>query len=214
MTSASNPQTPIELRADPVTRDTIDVNDGIERVMGNRDLYARMLRRFRSDYQDGALPIRTALANHDKALAHRMVHTIKGAAGMIGAHRLHLRACQLEESIRTDAADQREMLASLTPEFDKVLHLLDVLLDGSPPSGVAVFVPARPLLGDAALLAHLIELLTNGDGAAVDLLDESGTSLRVILGEATLERVAAAVNGFRYDEALVALGETAYGSGI
>ena len=214
MTSASKPQTPIELRADPVTRDTIDVNDGIERVMGNRDLYARMLRRFRSDYQDGALPIRTALANHDKAMAHRMVHTIKGAAGMIGAHRLHLRACQLEESIRTDAGDQREMLASLTPEFDKVLHLLDVLLDGSPPSGVSVFVPARPLLGDAALLAHLIELLTNGDGAAVDLLEESGTSLRVILGEATLERVAAAVNGFRYDEALVALGETAYGSGI
>jgi HPt (histidine-containing phosphotransfer) domain-containing protein len=214
MTSTSNPQTPIELRADPVTRDTIDVNDGIERVMGNRELYARMLRRFRSDYQGGALPIRTALANHDKALAHRMVHTIKGAAGMIGAHRLHLRACQLEESIRTDAADQREMLASLTPEFDKVLHLLDVLLDGSPPSGVSVFVPARPLLGDAALLAHLIELLTNGDGAAVDLLEESGTSLRVILGEAALERVAVAVNGFRYDEALVALGETAYGSGI
>jgi HPt (histidine-containing phosphotransfer) domain-containing protein len=214
MTPADNPPASIELRADPVTRDTIDVNDGIERVMGNRDLYARMLRRFRSDYQDGALPIRTALANNDKALAHRMVHTLKGASGMIGAHRLHLRACQLEESIRTDAGDQREMLASLTPEFEKVLHLLDVLLDGSPPSGVAVFVPARPLLGDAALLAHLIALLTNGDGAAVDLLEESGPSLKVILGDAKLERVAAAVHAFRFEEALSALGETAYGAGI
>ena len=214
MTSTENPLESIELRADPVTRDTIDVNDGIERVMGNRDLYSRMLRRFRNDYQEGVLPIRTALAGDDKQLAHRLVHTIKGASGMIGAHRLHLRACQLEEAIRTGAADQREMLASLAPEFDRVLQLLDVLLDGSPPSGVAVHVPQRPLLGDAALLARLIELLSNGDGAAVDLLEESAASLRVILGEEMLERVAAAVNGFRYDEALRALGETIHGSGI
>lgn len=214
MTSTSHLPEVTQLRADPVTRDTLDVNDGIERVMGNRDLYSRMLRRFRSDYQDGVLPIRTALASNDKALAHRMVHTIKGASGMIGAHRLHLRACQLEEAIRMGAADQRELLASLSPEFDRVLHLLDVLLDGSPPPGMAVHVPQRPLLGDAALLARLIELLSNGDGAAVDLLEQSHASLHVILGDATLERVAAAVNGFRYEEALSALGETAHGSGI
>jgi HPt (histidine-containing phosphotransfer) domain-containing protein len=214
MTRPEPPPAAVELRADPVTRDTIDVNDGIERVMGNRDLYARMLRRFRSDYRDGVLPIRTALARADMPLAHRLVHTIKGAAGMIGAHRLHERACQLEQAIRTDSGDQREALASLAPEFDRVLNLLDVLLDGSPPSGMAVFVPQRPLLGDAALLARLIELLTNGDGAAVDLLEESEASLGVILGQATLERVAAAVNGFRYEEALRILGETAYGAGI
>ena len=212
--TAENTETSIELRADAVTRDTIDVNDGIERVMGNRDLYARMLRRFRNDYRDGALPIRTALGENDTPLAHRMVHTIKGAAGMIGAHRLHLRACDLEEAIRTGGPGQREALASLGPEFDRVLQLLDVLLDGSPPTGMPVHVPSRPLLGDAALLAHLIELLTNGDGAAVDLLDASGASLKVILGEATLERVAAAVHGFRYQEALSALGDTAYGAGI
>ena len=214
VTSREHPPAPTELRADPVTRDILDVNDGIERVMGNRDLYGRMLRRFRNDYQRGVLPIRTALADADITLAHRLVHTIKGAAGMIGAHRLHARACQLEEAIRTNGAHQREMLASLAPEFDKVLHLLDVLLDGSPPAGMPVHVPQRQLLGDAALLARLIELLTNDDGAAVDLLDESGASLKVILGEATLIRVAAAVNGFRYHEALSALGETAHGEGI
>lgn len=214
MAATENPQAATELRADPVTRDTVDVNDGIERVMGDRDLYARMLRRFRGDYQDGVLPIRAALSHGDQMLAHRLVHTIKGASGMIGAHRLHLRACELEEALRTGTGDQREALAALTPEFEKVLNLLDVLLDGRPPSGVSVFVPTRPLLGDAALLARLIELLGNGDGAAVDLLEESGASLKVILGDATLERVAAAVNGFRYEEALAVLGETGYGSGI
>jgi HPt (histidine-containing phosphotransfer) domain-containing protein len=214
MTPRENTQDPIELRADAVTRDTIDVNDGIERVMGNRELYARMLRRFRRDYQEGAVPMRTALAAGDKALAHRIAHTLKGASGMIGAHRLHAHASHLEQAIRTDTADQREVLASLTPEFERVLHLLDVLLEGSPPPGVAVFVPPRPLLADAALLERLLQLLSNGDGAAVDLLEESGASLKVILGESMLMRVTAAVNGFDFEEALRALAETAYGNGI
>lgn len=204
----------IELRADLVTRQTVDVSDGIERVMGNRDLYARMLRRFRSDYQQGALPIRTALSDNDPILAHRLAHTLKGASGMVGAHGLHARASALEEAIRTNAADLCETLASLTPEMEKVLHLLDVLLDGSPPSGMPVHVPSRPLLGDAALLARLVELLSNGDGAAVDLLEEFSASLNVILGEATLARVAAAARQFDFGAALEALGETGYGDGI
>ncbi|UUZ46697.1 hypothetical protein LP420_22650 [Massilia sp. B-10] len=107
-----------------------------------------------------------------------------------------------------EASDQRELLASLTPEFQRVLLLLDVLLEGSPPVGVVVQVPSRPLLEDSALLNRLMELLSNGDGAAVDLLEESSASLRVILGEATLQRVAEAINDFDFDEALEVLGET------
>lgn len=209
-----NPNDLIELRADPVTRDIIDVADGIERLMGNRELYARMLRRFRREYQDATLPIRTAMGDQDKRTAHRLVHSLKGAAGMIGAHRLQQRASVLEQAIRTDSADQREMLASLTPEFQRVLLLLDVLLEGKPPEGLPVQVPSRPLLEDSALLNRLMELLSDGDGAAVDLLEESSASLRVILGDATLQRVTEAVNEFDFDEALVVLGETSAGSGI
>jgi HPt (histidine-containing phosphotransfer) domain-containing protein len=205
---------PIELRADPVTRDTIDVADGIERLMGNRDLYARILRRFRRDYHEGALPARLALADGNSDLAHRMVHTLKGASGMIGAHRLHARATQLEHALRTDAADQREQMASLVNEFDRVLQLLDVLLEGNPPEGMPVHIEPRALLGDAALQARLIELLANGDGAAIDLLEESGASLRVILGDEVLQRVMVAVRDFKFEDALLAIGETQVGSGI
>ena len=204
---------PIELRADAVTRETIDVNDGIERVMGDRDLYGRMLRRFRNDYRGGALSIRSALAANDPVLAHRIVHTLKGGAGMIGAHRLLARATELEEALRMKAPGQREILASLVTEFEKVLHLLDLLLDGSPPPGMHV-MPPRTLMPDAALLEQLLDLLAHEDGAAVDLLGESHASLKVILGEATLARVVTAMNSFDYRKALDALGETAYGAGI
>ncbi len=203
----------IELRADAVARETIDVNDGIDRVMGDRDLYGRMLRRFRNDYRQGALGVRSALAAQDMARAHRMVHTLKGAAGMIGAHRLLERATQLEAVLRLDAAGQREILASLVTEFEKVLHLLDLLLDGSPTPGMDV-MPERTQMADAALLELLLDLVSKQDGAAVDLLAESHASLKVILGEATLARVVAALNNFDYPQALSAIGETGDGAGI
>lgn len=205
---------PAELRSDAVTRETIDVVDGLERVMGDRGLYSRMLRRFRDDYREGALPIRLAVASGDLAGAHRIVHSLKGAAGMIGARRLHERATQLEESMRTESPDLREKLASLITEFARVIQLLEVLLDGCPPSGVEVHVPSRLLLDDAALSGRLLELVANRDGGAVDLLEESGASLRVILGDETLGRVRTALNHFDYDGALEALGETMAGHGI
>ncbi len=214
MTDKPTTDDAIELRADPVTRDIIDVADGIERLMGNRDLYARMLRRFRREYQDATLPMRRAMSEHDARTAHRLVHSLKGAAGMIGARRLQERAAALEHAMRTDSADQRELLASLTPEFQRVLLLLDILLEGRPPAGMPVEVPSRTLLEDSALLSRLMELLSHGDGAAVDLLEESSASLRVILGAATLLRVSEAINEFDFDTALMILGETSAGSGI
>jgi len=198
----------IELRSDPATRDVIDVIDGIDRVMGDRDLYARMLRRFHADYREGVAPIRAALAAGERSFAQRRAHTLKGSSGMIGSHRLHALASALELAIRTDPAAEQACLDALAPEFDKLLHVLDEMLarahDAPPPA-----LPPKALLPDAALLAQLMELLIGGDGAAVDLLEESGTSLKAILGEARLLKVAEAVNEFDYDGALRALRQTA-----
>ncbi|UOD31848.1 Hpt domain-containing protein [Massilia violaceinigra] len=203
------PPVPLELRADAATREVIDMADGIDRIMGNRALYARMLQRFRSDYAHGPLPIGAALAAGDTILAHRLAHTLKGAAGLIGAHRLHQHASTLELALRTDPAAQEAALAALGDPFDQVLRLLDQVLAGGAPSGFVQDMPQRSLMPDPALLARLVQLLVEADGAAVDLLEESGASLRVILGEARLAQVTKAVNDFDFDGALRALGQAA-----
>ncbi|NHZ43251.1 Hpt domain-containing protein [Massilia aquatica] len=203
------PPVPLELRSDAATRQVIDMADGIDRIMGNRALYARMLQRFRSDYAHGTLPIGAALAAGDTILAHRLAHTLKGAAGLIGAHRLHQHASTLELAIRTDPAAQEAALAALGDPFNQVLRLLDQVLAGGAPNSVALDMPQRSLMPDPALLARLVQLLVEADGAAVDLLEESGTSLRVILGEARLAQVTKAVNDFDFDGALRALRQAA-----
>lgn len=208
MTEDHTPGT-IELRADAAAREVVDVADGIERVMGDRDLYARMLRRFRKDYNEGDRPIRAALDAGDRALAHRLSHTLKGAAGMIGARPLHQVACALETALRTGSGTEADCLDALTPVLSRVIAVLDQLLDDAPPVVAPASVPGVAM-ADPALLANLLDLLMNGDGAAIDLLDESEASLRMILGDAQFEEVAAAANEFDYERALGALSRPAH----
>jgi HPt (histidine-containing phosphotransfer) domain-containing protein len=78
----------------------LDIEAGVERLMGERTIYLRALARFRSSYRDSAGAIRRALDAADTVLAHRLAHTLKGAAGMIEAPRLHVAALVLEATLR------------------------------------------------------------------------------------------------------------------
>lgn len=195
----------IELRADAAVREILDVSDGIDRVMGDRDLYGRMLKRFRSDYGSAMAPLRAATGMGDRAQAHRLAHNLMGASGMIGAHRLRRQSCSLEQAIRTESPAEKSELDKLEAELASLVQVLDLMFSANLTQGHPLPVTTRPLLEDGALLAHLIELLTSGDGAAVDLLEDSGASLKVILGEMKYTEVAAAANEFDFENALHAL---------
>ena len=148
---------------------------------------------------------RRTLSSGDERLGHRLTHTLKGASGMIGARPLHARASALEQAIRTASPDRQHDLDALEPELLKVLRVLDQLLTGRQVDGAAPATPTRPLLEDAELLAQLAQLLRDGDGAAVDLMEESAASLKAVLGEELLREVAAAANEFDFEGALAAL---------
>ncbi|MES2149757.1 MAG: Hpt domain-containing protein [Pseudomonadota bacterium] len=187
--------------ADAATRDILDVAEGMERIMGDRQLYTRMLTRFRSDYAGGSGPVQCALAAADDELAHRLVHTLKGASGMIGAQRLHHQADVLERALRTGSGTALQELGVLATELLSVMRVIDTLLAGT----AAAPADAPALMPDAELLAHLEALLASGDGAAVDLFEASGASLLAILGQARLDEVGAAIGAFDFDVALQTL---------
>lgn len=187
-------------------RDIIDVADGIDRVMGDRRLYLRMLARFRRDYAGGAAAILAALDCGDVGEAQRLTHSLKGASGMIGASALHIGATAAEQAIRTGLPRMRDYAVALEAEFEKVFALLEVLIDSMSTSDEA----PRALLTDPALMARLGELLLNGDGAAVDLVEESRPSLKAVLGDAACEQLVEAVNNFDFPRALEVLRGSAH----
>jgi HPt (histidine-containing phosphotransfer) domain-containing protein len=186
-------------------RGPLDVADGVQRVMGDHALYLRMLRRFCDDYAEGAAPIRRALDGGDLGLARRLAHNLKGASGMISAAAVHRQAALLEAALRDPCPNQADSLDTLDRALAALSRAIAPLL-AQAVTPAALPEASAPAPVRALLLAQLADLLDRGDGAALDLLEQSADSLRAELGAAQLHAVAQAANEFDFDGALTALG--------
>jgi HPt (histidine-containing phosphotransfer) domain-containing protein len=186
----------------------LDLAGGIERVMGDRGMFARVLSRFRLDYGRTATAIRTALADGDRPLAQRLTHTLKGASGLIEARPLHLQAAALEHALRAHS-DHRGAMDRLETELDRVLRALDKLLKDSAPGPQPQAASAQPLSARADVFTRLRTLLDVGDGAAVEVFDEARASLTDALGAAVMQEVTLAMEAFDFERALKLLGQPA-----
>lgn len=192
---SSDPQTPAVPPA-PV----LDIEAGVERLMGDRAMYLRAAARFRSGYRDSARAIRSALGAADATLAHRLAHTLQGAAGMIEAPRLRVAALVLEATLR-DGGDTELALARLDSALAEVLCELDAmnLLADATPSRA----PVAAL--ENGIVASLHAMLDTGDGAAVDLVAAARSELSAHLGQQGYEELSAAMEHFDYELALALL---------
>jgi len=184
----------------------VDVDAGIERLMGNRPVYLRALARFRHDYRSAGAAIGTAIETGNLALAQRLVHTLKGAAGMIEAPSLHAATLALETALRAapagkaDLASLRAPFARLDAELAHVLRELDTMTDLAEAG-----VPAPRLVGSDDVLVRLRSLLDIGDGEAVDLVEDARDVLVAQLGGEKYGKLGAAVADFDFERALALL---------
>jgi two-component system, sensor histidine kinase and response regulator len=76
--------------------DGIDVAAGLKRLLGNKKTYLRILRQFGKDSQGAAETIREYTFGDKDKEAAMLAHTLKGAAGNIGATELQEAAAALE----------------------------------------------------------------------------------------------------------------------
>lgn len=181
----------------------VDQAGAIARLMGDSALFVRVLARFRKEYCEAAAGIHHALDTDDSALALRLVHTLKGAAGMIEARPLRNAAQALEQDMRHGGGDPHARLAQLERALEQVLLELDAVAASLAPPGTVS--PAAPEPAPRDALARLPVLLDEGNGDAVDLVREAEAGLRVELGEDAYDRLAAAIESFDFDAALAML---------
>ena len=79
----------------------LDIAEGL-RVLGKTTTYLSILRKFTKSQAATPEGVGRALARGDRATADRMVHTLKGLAGTIGALRLREHAENLERALKQD----------------------------------------------------------------------------------------------------------------
>lgn len=176
----------------------LDVAAGLERMMGDQSMYLRVLTRFRSDYAGNVTRLRDAIAAADATLAHRIAHTLKGAAAMIEARPLRVLAVETEQLLRAGSPADPGLLDRLEAELARVIAQVDGLVAAPASASIA---PSEAVLSEGEL-ARLCTLLDLGDSAAQDFVTEKRAGLCTRLGAARMAELEAAVAAFDYERAL------------
>ena len=190
----------------------LDAGDGLRRVLGKRESYVGILRRFVSGQARVPGEIRSALAEDRRADAERAAHTLKGVAGSIGARELQGQAAAVETAIRGGAAPA-EIEARLAPVAVALDALVGALRLALPPE-VEAAPPVPQAVDPEALrvaVARLGDLLSQDAVEAIDVFDGSAPLLAAAFGARAAE-IRKLLKGYRFEDALAVLREAAAGA--
>ena len=180
----------------------IDVRAGLKRTGGDRRRYEALLRKFAEQQRDAAKAMRAFLANNDTATAERTAHSLRGAAGTLGAAALMEVAANAETAVKTgrgvDAA-----IALLARSLDPVIAAIEQAIPDE--SGDGFGAPARDPAGVVAALIRLKQLLENDDGDAADYMVDLQPTFKDVLTPVEIKTLSDRIGSFDFDAALSCL---------
>jgi two-component system, sensor histidine kinase and response regulator len=101
----------------------ISMASGLSRVGGNKQLYGKLLCKFKDGQGNAVEQIKAAIKSGDLETATRLAHTVKGVSGNLGAESLYSAAADLEKAIK----ENPEGLENLMTEFGSQLK---TVMDG------------------------------------------------------------------------------------
>ena len=188
--------------------DGLDVGAGLRSVRGKLSSYARLLCKFVLAHRDDMSLLRAQLEAGDLVSARRIAHSIKGAAGALGATRVQILAAELEVALRdadpnaTSLADFSERIVNL----DRALSLLALAVLAVLPEDISEAREGRGTPGDLReAIVHLEALLSADDMQSVTALRETLPLLAKALPGETLARLRQQVESYDFHAALETL---------
>ena len=179
----------------------IDLRAGLQTTEGNQPLYLKLLRRFHEGQRYFEQNFREALRAGEQDTATRHAHTLKGLAGTIGAKKLQEAARHLEAQSLAKSHP-----GELESSLRHVLEALGIVLDGLASLAIGPEARANPF-GDLsgpllrAQLEQLSQLLEEGDGEALTLLESLAESLSGEQRKSLLGSLESLVAAFDFDAA-------------
>ncbi|GAB3262293.1 hybrid sensor histidine kinase/response regulator [Chitinimonas naiadis] len=182
----------------------IDTAAGLKRVLNKRTAYEAMLQKFINGQRDVVAQTQALLTAGQRDDATRLLHTLKGTAGTIGADALAQQAGKLEAALK-EGADSWEVIAQLGP-LAQACEALIADLQSVLPAQTQVEATTGDIDWPHArrLIVRLEALLADDDSDAIELFSTEASHLKAVLGPGfgPLER---AINSYILVDALAAL---------
>lgn len=149
-----------------------DVKTSLIRLGGNQNLYRKLLMKFYKNHKNEILEIRQALEDDDVPAAERRAHTIKGAAGNLGAQEVSMAASALEIEFRVNNLDNAEpLIARLEQALEQAFTSIS-LSEENDEETPAIKPNGEEVSSLMPLLEKLAKLLGDNDMAARECLEE------------------------------------------
>jgi two-component system sensor histidine kinase/response regulator len=178
----------------------VDLEAGLLRMRQRKPAYVRLLRMFVEVHAGDADVLRESLGQgkHDSAL--HLAHSLKGAAGMLGATAVQERAAVLEKALRSGGGEPLELLvAAVDVELQHVLAAI-----GDPPQSLDGAVGSVDWEAVGRILADLDRLLEEDNAVANAFCRDSQVCLHAAFGGAA-DKLLHLVSLFEYETARVEL---------
>ena len=186
----------------------INITEGLERVAGNRRLYLKFLVRFQNDRANDVETISRALEKGDTETASRVVHTVKGVAGNLGAIPLYHAAKELEKAIKNGDKHAWKQLnetftTALTLIFDGLKNLKEIDTPPiAPPLAQRISTDTGPLI---SLLTDLAEKLASFNIDTDSLRADMNERLKGTQAEPAFRTLEKHIENYEFQKALAAL---------
>jgi CheY-like chemotaxis protein len=194
-----HPDTPEEPKL-PSDIEGLDMVSGLRRVLGKKQVYLSMLRRFVAGQKSVVVDIYNALIRDDPPTAERLAHTLKGASGTIGAAGVQQLAAELEDAIKRHRP--REALEVHLAALRVPLETLVTQLNQKLPAEKAELANTVDSERLKLVCTQLMALLQDGDSAAADVFEVHADLLGTAF-PAQFPAMASSIHAFDFPSTLI-----------
>ncbi len=181
---------------------TIVTSEGLKRIGGNTSSYISLLSKF---YDNNQQFINTATEHYNNGETNqllRMLHTLKGVSGNIGAKSLHEVVIEVENEIRNNKNTEIEILFNqisekLNPVLQEIKNsIIDKASEKQSSKTEVLFDKGKVM----SMLNKIVPLLEENDAQAIEIANELTTTAGYI---EHLDEIQEALKSYDFDTALV-----------
>jgi signal transduction histidine kinase/CheY-like chemotaxis protein len=175
----------------------IDSAIGLKMVSGNPKLYERLLKDFKKNNMNIFAEMNETIAQGDIDRAHRMAHTLKNIAGLIGAVKVQKYAYEIEKALAGGKADYGEArMKGLETALQEALAQLAPVVESPRTSPAAEILDKERAL---ELLSRLEPLLQAASRKSMEFMEEIREVLTPLGNMA--EQFAAHIDNYEFEDA-------------
>ncbi|WP_286240797.1 ATP-binding protein [Neptuniibacter halophilus] len=178
----------------------LNLQDGLNRLSGNRDAYFRLLQQFVSSAEEAESDLQQLIESPDQAGLQAQAHALAGVAGTMGAYELHEMCRQMEREKSTDP----DVLQRLFQQFREALQRLrEAAAAQLATAACEASEPQEAFCSDAVLrlCEQLERKITYGDVTSLEAAKNLCQALNQHAAYPQAELIHRALDEFDFDQA-------------